>query len=47
MGSHDTIGIKLQPFIVNTVLKAFKQDVFVNISDKQINPINDSKRNKV
>jgi hypothetical protein len=39
MRSHNRVSIQLKTFAINTVLKAFEQDVFVFVSDKKINPV--------
>ena len=47
MRGHDAIGIELQAFVMDTMLKTFEQDVLVFLSDKQVNPANDGKGDKV
>ncbi|MDQ3842594.1 MAG: hypothetical protein M3342_01060, partial [Bacteroidota bacterium] len=41
------IDIELQAFVTDAMLKAFEQDVLVFISDKQVNPVNEGKGDKV
>ena len=46
MRSHYAIGIKLQTFVLNAMLKAFKKYFFILIADKQVYPVYNSKAYK-